>query len=529
MTQTKPQAGAREWLGLVVIILVTLLVAIDLSVLGFAIPAISADLNPTATQLLWIMDIYSFVLAGLLITMGWVADRFGRRRLLLIGAAVFGIASGIGAFAQTPEVLIGARALLGLGAATLTPTSLALIRNMFPDAKQRKSAIAAWSGTLAGGAAVGPIVGGLMLNHFWWGSVFLINVPVMILVLILAPVLLPERRDSALGRMDLLGAFLSLAGVLPLIYGVKELVIEGYTRDRAIIAAVGVVFLIGFIIRQLTTPNPLINIRLFRSGGFSGSILVNMTVLLAFMGMSILVNQYMQLVLGMSPFEAALWSAAAMPGVAIGIGLTTFLSRRVRPPYLIGSGMLVIATGLGLLSQLEVSTNIAVVIVGIGLIAAGMIAAKTVTTEIVVTSAPSAKAGASAAISETFTEFGGALGFALLGSICASVFHNQMAGVNPPGLPGPALDAMHNTIGGAVGVAQQLPEPAQSSLLAVSREAYTNGVANAALVTAIAMVAIAVIAFLLLRKVPIEAALPHEEVDEDDNSDVEKEPVGATV
>lgn len=195
MTEIKPRAGLKEWLGLVVIVLVTLLIAIDISVLGFAITPISESLKPSATQLLWIMDIYSFVLAGALITMGWVGDRFGRRKLLIIGALVFGVASALAATADSPEMLIASRALLGLGAATLTPTSLALIRNMFHDSKQRKSAIAAWSGTLATGAALGPVVGGLLLNNFWWGSVFMINTPVMVLVLILAPILLPERRD----------------------------------------------------------------------------------------------------------------------------------------------------------------------------------------------------------------------------------------------------------------------------------------------------------------------------------------------
>jgi DHA2 family multidrug resistance protein-like MFS transporter len=526
MTQTKPQAGVKEWLGLVVIVLVTLLIAVDISVLGFAVPAISAALQPTATQLLWIMDIYSFVLAGMLITMGWVGDRFGRRRVLIMGAAMFGVASALAAFATSPEMLIGARALLGLGAATLTPTTLSLIRTMFRDPSQRKTAIAAWSSTLATGAAVGPIVGGLMLNHFWWGSVFLINTPVMVLVLILAPILLPERRDPSRGKMDLVGVLLSLAGILPLIYGGKELVVDGYSPRSAIIAGIGVLFLGAFIVRQRLAAQPLLDLKLFRNGGFSGSILVNLTVMLGFMGIGILLNQYLQLVHGMSPFKAALWCAAAMPGVGLGIAMASMLSRRIPPRYLIGAGMLLMAVGFLVVSQLQVNSNVAVVIVGMGLIAAGMIASKTLTAEIVVTSSPPAQSGAAVATSETFTEFGSAMGFAMLGSIAAAVFHSQMAGVNPAGLPAEATEAAHNTIGGAVAVAGQLPEPAASGLLASSREAFTHGVQITGITGAIGLVVLAVVAGLLLRKVPIEAALPRDEHD-DDAVDLDREPIAA--
>lgn len=313
MTEIKPRAGLKEWLGLVVIVLVTLLIAIDISVLGFAITPISESLKPSATQLLWIMDIYSFVLVSALITMGWVGDRFGRRKLLIIGALVFGVASALAATADSPEMLIGSRALLGLGAATLTPTSLALIRNMFHDSKQRKSAIAAWSGTLATGAALGPVVGGLLLNNFWWGSVFMINTPVMVLVLILAPILLPERRDPSRGKLDVLGAFLSIAGIMPFIYGLKELAVDGWSGESAIWAGVGAVLLVAFVQRQRMTSHPLIDISLFRYGGFTGAILTNLMVMFSFMGVSILTNQFLQMVLGMTPFRAALWSMAVMP------------------------------------------------------------------------------------------------------------------------------------------------------------------------------------------------------------------------
>lgn len=313
MTELKPKAGTKEWIGLGVIVLVTLLVSVDVSVLGFAIAPLSEDISPTASQLLWIMDIYSFVLAGTLVTVGWLGDRIGRRKLLLIGAALFGVASACAAFSTSPEMLIASRALLGLAASTLTPTSLALIRNMFHDSKERKTAIAAWGGTLTSGAAIGPVVGGLLLNNFWWGSVFLINTPVMVLVLLSAPFLLPEYRDPNRGKLDLLSTALSLAGVMTLIYGFKELVIEGYSQGAVVWAVVGALLVIAFVIRQKTAANPMINISLFRSGGFSGAVIVNLMVAFALMGSSVLTNQYLQMVLGYSPLTASLWSLAPMP------------------------------------------------------------------------------------------------------------------------------------------------------------------------------------------------------------------------
>ncbi|MFC9178798.1 MULTISPECIES: MFS transporter [Streptomyces] len=508
MTDIRPKAGTKEWLGLVVIVLVTLLIAIDISVLGFAITPVSEALKPSATQLLWIMDIYSFVLAGALITMGWIGDRFGRRKLLIIGALVFGAASALAATADSAVVLIGARALLGLGAATLTPTSLALIRNMFQDSAQRKTAIAAWGGTLATGAAIGPVVGGLLLNNFWWGSVFVINTPVMVLVLILAPILLPERRDLNRGKLDVLGALLSIAGIMAFIYGLKELVVDGYSQSAAVYAAVGAVLLIGFVQRQRMTSHPLIDVALFRYSGFVGAIITNLMVMFSFMGISILTNQYLQVVLGMTPFKAALWSICVMPGIGIAVALVGAFSRKVKPVYLVGAGMLVMAVGFGVISTLTVESNVAVLLVGVGLMAGGMTASKTLTAEIVVTSAPKEQAGASTATSETFTEFGSAFGFAVIGSIGSAIYRHDMAAASLPGLDGEALEAVRNTIGGAATVAARQPGTLGSQLMDTSREAFTHGLQVAALSGAAAMVVVGALVVFLLRNVPVETEKP---------------------
>src|SRR5579859_7049693 len=259
------KATLKEWLGLAVIALPCLLYSMDLTVLNLAVPRISTDLQPSSVQLLWIVDIYGFMLAGSLITMGTLGDRIGRRKLLLIGAAAFGAASVLTAFASSAAQLIAARGLLGVAAATLAPSTLSLIRNMFLDAKQRTTAIAIWIASFSAGAAIGPVVGGVLLAHFWWGSVFLIAVPVMALLLILGPILLPEFRNPDAGRLDVISAALSIVAVLAVIYGIKEMAQDGVSPEAVllILAGSGVAWL--FVRRQYALADPLIDLRLFRN------------------------------------------------------------------------------------------------------------------------------------------------------------------------------------------------------------------------------------------------------------------------
>src|SRR3954468_8531774 len=222
-----PRATRREWIGLAVLALPCLLYSMDLTVLNLAVPQISAQLRPSSAQLLWILDIYGFMIAGSLITMGTLGDRIGRRRLLMIGAAAFGAASVLAAFATSTSMLIGTRALLGMAGATLAPSTLSLIRTMFRDPQQRTVAISVWITSYSAGGAIGPLVGGVLLEHFWWGSVFLVGVPVMLLLLAVGPALLPEYRDPSARRLDLPSAALSLAAVLAVIYGLKRFAESG--------------------------------------------------------------------------------------------------------------------------------------------------------------------------------------------------------------------------------------------------------------------------------------------------------------
>ncbi len=275
MTATTGLAGRRAWTGLAVLLLPTLVLAMDMGVLFFAVPFISTDLRPSGTQQLWIMDIYSFLLAGLLIPMGALGDRIGRRRLLLLGAAGFAGASLLTAYADGAAQLIAGRALLGIAGSTLMPSTLALIRNMFPDPKQRQVAVGAWTGAMTGGATLGPVVGGLLLTHFWWGSAFLASVPVMALLLLVGPLLLPEHRAPQPGGFDLLGAGLSIATVLPVVYGVKTLAVDGWSPASAVVLAAGLGCGLLFVRRQRTAAHPLIDLELFRIRSFSGALTVN--------------------------------------------------------------------------------------------------------------------------------------------------------------------------------------------------------------------------------------------------------------
>src|SRR5882757_513294 len=262
-----------RWLALAVLVLAVLLVAVDATVLGLATPFLSEDLKPSGTQLLWIGDAYSFVLAGLLVSMGSLGDRIGRKRILLIGATAFGLISVLNAYANSAELMIVARALLGVAGATLMPATLALIRNLFHDPRERSLAIGIWGAAASAGMAVGPIVGGVLLENFWWGSVFLINLPVMAVLVVVGIKLLPESRDPNPGPWDLISVVLSLIGMVAVVYAVKEAAVEGFRWDIAVSAVVGIAALCWFVRRQLTLKSPLLDMRLFHHRGFSGAVL----------------------------------------------------------------------------------------------------------------------------------------------------------------------------------------------------------------------------------------------------------------
>lgn len=511
MNGTVPRAGRREWIGLAVIALPCLLYAMDLTVLNLAVPSLSAALAPSSIQLLWIVDIYGFVLAGLLITMGKLGDRIGRRRLLLMGAAAFGLASVFAAFSTSAAMLIAARALLGIAGATLAPSTLSLIRSMFLDAAQRTVAIGVWIASFSAGAAIGPILGGILLAHFWWGSVFLMSVPVMLLLLVLGPALLPEFRDPAAGRLDLLSALLSLTAVLAVIYGLKQTAQDGVGWLPALAILGGLAVGIVFLRRQRTLADPMIDLQLFRVPAFTASLATYTLGFFALFGISLFIAQYLQLVLGLSPLHAALWTLPSAGAFIVGSMLTPVIARRVRPAFVMGTGLIVAAIGFAVLTRTAGSHALALLVIGDVVISVGITPVATLATDLVVGTAPPERAGAAAAISETGSEFGGALGIALLGSIGTAVYRRMMVDARLDGVTPEAMATARGTLGGAAAVATRLSDQRGAELLAVARAAFVQAFALTAAISSIVVIAAAIVAVVLLRDVPVGSGSSDEE------------------
>ena len=496
---TAPRAGRREWIGLGVIALPCLLYSMDLTVLELAVPKLSADLKPTSSQLLWIMDIYGFLLAGFLITMGTLGDRIGRRRLLLIGAAAFGVASVLAAFSKSAEMLIATRALLGIAGATLAPSTLSLIRNMFLDPDQRTFAIGVWATSFSAGAAIGPLAGGFLLEYFWWGSVFLLAVPVMALLLMLGPMLLPEFRDPEAGRLDFFSAALSLAAVLAVIYGLKQVAQEGLGWLPVLFIAAGGAVGIVFVRRQRTLADPLIDLRLFRVPAFSTALATFASSIFVIAGIFLFIAQYLQLVLRLSPLVAGLWTVPSAGGLIAGSMLAPVLVRRVRPAFVMAGGLALSAVGFGMLAQVNTASGLAILVAGSVVLTLGVAPVGTLATDIIVGSAPPERAGVASGISETSAELGGALGIAVLGSIGTAVYRSEVADGFPDGVPSEAAEAARDTLGGAVAAADQVPDWVGTELLDAAREAFTQALQLTAITSAAIVLGMAILAAVLLR------------------------------
>jgi DHA2 family multidrug resistance protein-like MFS transporter len=492
------KATVREWIGLAVLALPCLLYSMDLTVLNLAVPALSQDLRPSSSQLLWIVDIYGFFVAGSLITMGTLGDRIGRRRLLMIGAAAFGLASVVAALSTSAVTLIATRALLGFAGATLAPSTLSLVRNMFLDDRERTLAISIWITSYSVGGAIGPLIGGVLLQHFWWGSVFLIGVPVMVLLLILGPILLPEFRDPNPGRLDVLSAGLSLAAILPTIYTVKRVAEHGLAAGDGVVLLVGLVAGAAFVYRQLTAAEPLIDIRLFRVPAFSVSLAAYMLATFALFGAFVFISQYLQLVFGLSPLEAGIWTMPWALAFVVGSLATPPIAQRVRPPAVMAAGLVVAANGFGLLTRVDIASGPGMLIGASVIVALGLAPVFTLATDLVIGSAPAERAGAAAAISETSSEFGGALGIAVLGSIGTAVYRGRIIDAVPASLAPDVAEAARSTLAGAVAAAEQLPSSLSIEFLAAARLAFAQSFDLTAILTAaVALVTAALVAIVL--------------------------------
>ncbi|QJP15886.1 MFS transporter [Starkeya sp. ORNL1] len=499
-TSAAPRATRREWIGLAVIALPCLVYSMDLTVLNLAVPHLALDLAPSAAQLLWIIDIYGFLLAGALIVMGTLGDRIGRRRLLLIGAAAFAFASTLAAFATSAATLIAARALLGIAGATLAPSTLSLIRNMFLDDRQRTFAIGVWIACFSAGAAIGPLIGGAVLAHFWWGAVFLLGVPVMLLLLVLGPFLLPEYRDDHAGRMDILSAVQSVIAVLAVIYGVKRIAEDGLGSESLFAILIGIAVGALFVRRQHRLADPLIDLGLFRDPAIGTALTVNMLALFSAMGIFLFISQYLQLVIGMGPFEAGLWTAPSGLAFITGSLGTPFVVRFVRPVYVVVGGLLLATLGFALMTQMDPAAPLPVLVPAIVMFCLGLSPVGTLTTDLVMRVAPPERAGAVSAISETSFEFGAALGIAVLGSIVAALYRLTMADIALD-VPADALAAARRTLDGAVVAAGKLSPEIAAPLLAAAHGAFAHALVIAATVCAGVTAFAAGLAALMLRRV----------------------------
>ena len=501
-TGTTQKAGRREWIGLAVIALPCLLYSMDLTVLHLAVPRLSADLQPTSTQLLWIIDIYGFFVAGSLVTLGTLGDRIGRRKLLLIGAALFGAASVAAAFSTTAEMLIFTRALLGLAGATIAPSTMSLIRNMFHDERERTTAISVWIMAFSLGGAIGPIVGGIMLEYFRWGSVFLLAVPVMILILLVGPRLLPEYKDPNAGRLDVVSAAIAISGVLSLISGLKLMAKDGLTLTAILAVIAGLALGVLFARRQLHLTDPMLDLALFRIRAFTASLaLYGITILIGFGGFFLL-PQYLQLVRGLTPLQAGLWGLPWGLAFIVGSAVTPRFSRRVPPARLMAGGLVLTSIAYALLSQLTAESGFAFYAIVTFVIGIGSSPVFILTNDVIIGSAPPERAGAASGISETCAEFGGALGIALFGSLGIVIYRAMLADALPAGLPADVLSATKATLAGAVDAARQLPADTNSAVVDAARNAFMRGLQVCSIISAVGTLALAVLAARTFRQHP---------------------------
>jgi DHA2 family multidrug resistance protein-like MFS transporter len=492
------RATRREWVALGVIALPCLVYAMDLTVLNLALPAISADLRPSASELLWVIDIYGFMVAGLLITMGTLGDKLGRRRLLLIGAAAFAAASVAAALSTTAQALIATRALLGVAGATLAPSTLSLISNMFRDERERRTAIGIWISSYSVGGAIGPLVGGVILQYFAWPAIFWAAVPVMLLLLVLGPFLLPEYRDPTAGRLDFGSVGLSLTAVLGGVFALKQAA-EGHVG--LLTGAVAVLALgagVAFVRRQRRIDYPLLDIGLFGQPRFAAAICTYALTSFAMFGVYIFISQHLQLVLGLSPLVAGLCTVPWALSFVVGSTFTPAIAQRFSAPRTMVSGLAVSAIGFAGVALVDGSHGLIALVGGMTLMGIGMAPVFTLGNDIVISAAPPERAGAASALSETSAELAGALGIAVFGSLATGLYRAGMAGQLPAGLPDAAV-AQASTLGGALQLAEALPAPAAQALGLAARAAFVDGLQVAAVVGTGIMVFSGWLAWRMLR------------------------------
>jgi MFS transporter, DHA2 family, multidrug resistance protein len=500
------KATRRDWLALAVLCLPTLLATVDINVVILALPRIATDLHASATEQLWISDIYAFMIAGFLITMGTLGDKIGRRKVLLIGAAAFIAASLFAAFSTSAPMLIAARALIGVAGATVMPSVLALIRNMFKDPKEMGAAMGVWGMSIMLGLMLGPVVGGLLLGAFWWGSVFLIAVPIMGLLLVFGPALLPESRDPNAGRLDLVSVALSLAVILPLVYGVKELGANGWHPLPIVAVVAGAVFAVVFVQRQRKLASPLLDLSLFKSRAMSATCLLALFMSLVLAGTGLEITLFLQAVKGLTPLHVGLLLLIPVFVMLIASNLAPAIARKVRPGYVIAAASVIAVGGMIVILQQSATAGVTDLIIGVTIVFICSGSIGPLSGFLIMTSAPPEKAGSAGALSSTAGELGLALGVALLGVVGTLVYRTKVT--IPAGIPAHSASAAHQSIVGAVTTARQLPGQTGAALLHSADAAFVTGLHVVAVVGAVVFACMAILAAVGLRQVPAMGEFP---------------------
>ncbi|MFI9775160.1 MFS transporter [Streptomyces sp. NPDC051956] len=502
--------GANRWVVLVVLCTSLLLVALDATVLHVAVPAVTQDLRPSAVQLLWIVDAYPLICAALLILFGTLGDRVGRRRVLLLGYGLFGVASALAVFASTPHILILARALLGVGGAMIMPATLSILRAVFPDRRERAVAIGVWSAVAAVGAATGPVLGGFMVEHFWWGSVFLINIPLMAIMLPLGRLILPESKGRSDGPWDVVGAFMAAVGMLGVVYGVKRLGVDRDLLDPSAVGPflVGAAVLIVFVRRQKRREHPLIDMKMFARPAFSTAVGCIVLAMLALVGLELIAVQYLQLVLGLSPLATGvrllpLTFAAMAAGV-----LGSAQLRRFGPRRMVSAGFVLTAAAVLMLTLMGQHDRPSLLTFGFILLGFGLQTTLFGAYESMLSEASAEDAGGAAAIGETSYQLGAGMGIALLGSVMNAAYAPGIARV--AGVPGSASAHAGNSLGEAYQVATRLGGTAGEALRSAARVAFVHGLHVTLFVSAGLLLLGAVAALRLPKRMECEAAAPQD-------------------
>ncbi|MBT8159862.1 MULTISPECIES: MFS transporter [Arthrobacter] len=490
----------RDWAALALLMFPVLLVAVDNTALTFALPEIARKLDVGGVQLLWIVDSYALVLAALLVSMGNLGDRIGRRRLLLLGSTGFAAVSAASAFAPSPEWLIAGRAGLGIFGAMLMPSTLSLIRNIFPDPNRRRLAIAIWAAGFSGGAALGPIFGGWLVEHFWWGAVFLVAVPLLLPLLAFGPFLIPESKDSNPGKADVPSVALSILAMAPVVYGIKEAAVHGFGPGPAAFIVFGLAMGVVFVRRQRSLASPMLDVRLFRNKVFSTAITANILSLFSMTGFIYFFAQHLQLVEGQTPMEAGIAMVPALLATILAGLVVVPVVKKIRPGLVVASGLTLNAVGYLVAAVGNHGQGPGYLLTALLLLAVGVGSSETISNDLILGAVPADKAGAASAISETGYELGSLLGTAVLGSILTASYQQHL--LLPGGLSGHSAERSRETLAGAVDTAATLPQPMAEALTAAARSAFESGVHITAAIGLVLMAGAAVLAAVVLRRIP---------------------------